>query len=587
MDARQKDPWSNTLISTTAPSQEGTSVRNLLAWLTVERLAWLVVGLLAAALRLAGLAQSPFTPAEAQQAAAALSLTALPASGLSPLLLSLQRLSFLLLDANELFARVWPALAGIALVVLAHQLRPELGRIGALGAAFLLAISPLMLFWSRSATGESFALLAAMALIVALCRARRGQPWIAWIAAALALLVLSSAVGYGVLLLAAPLAVLALAGRPTADRSWLAGALIFVGLAALGATAFFLAPNGLAAAADLPAGWLRQISAPAGYSPFWLLAQVTLGEALALVAGIAGLAIGLRRRNWLAQGLGLWLALGLALLVLRSGRTPADAALLALPLALLAGLAIEAFVAQFGVPGQRAEAAVLIAICLVVLGASAIWLADYLRSLEGAARPVFLYSALAALFMALALLLVFAVVFGRRVTWQAAAIVAALLLGLLTVRMALLTSHNHDPLRWGTVAVDRGAQDGRELTAFLERLAAQRGTDLRDLPVVLIAAPGSEPVPLVRWLTRGAALRSAAGAGGAQPADILVSLADDPAPTGDAGMPPLVGRSFRIAEQWSPAGLRGEPLLRWLLYGEHGTAERVQRAVVWLPAAAQ
>ncbi|MCB0228934.1 MAG: hypothetical protein KDH90_07370, partial [Anaerolineae bacterium] len=132
-----------------------------------------------------------------------------------------------------------------------------------------------------------------------------------------------------------------------------------------------------------------------------------------------------------------------------------------------------------------------------VLGAAAIWLADYVRSLDGTANTVFLFSAAAALVVLVAILVAYFVVFGARVTWQVAVLVAAIALGLLTLRMTAMTSHNHDPLRWGSVASTRGASDGANLTAFLEQLAAQRGTDLRDLPVTLVAAPGTEPSPLL------------------------------------------------------------------------------------------
>lgn len=556
-----------------------------LTWLTVEVLLWAAVGLLAAALRLAGLAARPMDPAEAQQAVAALSGLAAPGAGASPLLLSLQRISFFILQSGEGLARVWPALAGVATVLLVAGLRRDLGRVGALAAATLLAISPLLVFWSRNGTGESFALLAVLLLLVGLSRARRGEPWLVWMAVGLAMVALSSTTAYSVLVLAAPAAVLALVGRRSGDEQpWLTGLLVFVGLVVLGATALFFNPSGFAAAADLPAEWLRQFVRPSGESAFWLLAQLTLGEALALAAGVAGLVIGLKRRNWLALALGLWLALGLALLLVRAGRTAADAALLALPLALLAGIAVEAFAAQFSVAGQRAEAAVLTAACLVVLGASAIWLADYVHSLDATPRPVFLLSAGAALLMLLVILVTYTVVFGARVTWQVAALVGMIALGVLTLRMTTQTGHSQDPTRWSTLASARGAQDGQNLTAFLERLAAQRGTDLRDLPVTVVSAPGVEASPLLRWALRNADLRG--GTGAAAGDAVLVSLADDPPPSASDSSTPLVGRSFRLVERWSPDGLRGNALWNWLLYGQFDGLESQQRAVVWLPAGA-
>jgi hypothetical protein len=52
-----------------------------------------------------------------------------------------------------------------------------------------------------------------------------------------------------------------------------------------------------------------------------------------------------------------------------------------------------------------------------------------------------------------------------------------------------------------------GASGGPELRLALERLAMQRGTDLRDLPVAFLTAPGNETPALLRWYARNAVLR--------------------------------------------------------------------------------
>ena len=251
-------------------------------WLTIERMAYIAIGILALVLRLVGLGQQPMAPGEAAQAMAALDLIghtgALPAGGTSPLLLSLHALTFLVTHASEAAARVWPALAGTLLVLLAYGLREELGRLGALFAALLLAVSSSLVFWSRSATGESFTLLAAMALIVGLAGWRRDPAafarWAIWLAVALALLLLSAPAAYAVLVLIAPLAVLALwpslAPGETAHataQSLKAALIAFVALLLLGATAMFFNPSGLAALADLPATWLGQFAAQRRLQP--------------------------------------------------------------------------------------------------------------------------------------------------------------------------------------------------------------------------------------------------------------------------------------------------------------------------------
>jgi hypothetical protein len=141
-----------------------------LGWITLERLAYIAIAVLALILRLANLHVAPMSPAEAIQAMAALDLVAdrgaLPAAGPARCCSTCTGWSSCSPRPAETSARLLPALAGTATVLLAYGLRAELGRLGALGAASLLAVSSTLVFWSRSATGESLALLAGMALLV-------------------------------------------------------------------------------------------------------------------------------------------------------------------------------------------------------------------------------------------------------------------------------------------------------------------------------------------------------------------------------------------------------------------------------------
>ena len=101
-----------TISTTESPSTHAAIVQ----WLTIERTAYIAIGILALVLRLVGLGQQAMAPGEAAQAMAALDLIrhtgAQPAGGTSPLLLSLHALTFLVTHAAEATARVWPALAG-------------------------------------------------------------------------------------------------------------------------------------------------------------------------------------------------------------------------------------------------------------------------------------------------------------------------------------------------------------------------------------------------------------------------------------------------------------------------------------------
>ena len=57
---------------------------------------------------------------------------------------------------------------------------------------------------------------------------------------------------------------------------------------------------------------------------------------------------------------------------------------------------------------------------------------------------------------------------------------------------------------------------------------------------------------------------------------IYISLADDAPPQAEG----YSGRSYRIAQTWTPDGLRGKALWSWLLYGHVNTLDGEQRAIV-------
>ncbi|MFN2167624.1 MAG: hypothetical protein ACK2U9_15325, partial [Anaerolineae bacterium] len=558
--------------------------RNLLEWLTLERVAYGLALLLAAGLRLVDLGQTPMAPAEAAQAWVALAQVRgealLPPPGTSPLLLSLQYLTFLLAAASELWARFWPTVAGTLLVLLPYGLRRRLGRPAALAAAFLLAISTNLVFWSRSGTGESFAALGALGLVLCLdgyCR-EGVRPWAAWGAASLAVLLMSAPAGYSALLAIAPLALVLLRHRtfcplpgPARQGAMLRAGLILVAALLLGSTALLLVPQGLAALAELPVAWLRELVQPGGYALSTLLLQLVLEETFLLAVGVAGLVLGLRRGDALARGLGIWLAIAL-LLLLRPGRSPADGVVVVLPLALLGGQALAAYAGRLrDLAAQPWEALALAIAGLALLGFTAIWLADYGASPQQVGDRVFLIYAGLGLGLLLALFLLAGLYFGSRVT--ATVGIAVLLLGLLlpSLRASWEMSHNDDGLRWGSLLSTIGATDGPGIPEYLQQLARQAtpyGGDLFDLPVALVVAPGTEPNPLLHWYLRDADVREIAGAGADSGEQVIVALPEESLALGEG----YAGRSYRLTQSWAPTALEGTALWRWLILS------------VWIPA---
>jgi len=110
--------------------------------------------IVAALARLFGLGARPFGADEAARALAALGFVqGQPAdlTAFSPLLTNLNLLLFFVTGAGDFWARLVPALSGIALVALPMlRFRDRLGTGGALAASVLLALSPTFLLFSRS-----------------------------------------------------------------------------------------------------------------------------------------------------------------------------------------------------------------------------------------------------------------------------------------------------------------------------------------------------------------------------------------------------------------------------------------------------
>jgi predicted membrane-bound mannosyltransferase len=137
--------------------------------LTLEVALYLIIALMALGLRLYKLDGRPMQAGEAAQALAAWrAAQGLPQDSAlghaSPLLFTSNMFLFALFGANDFLARLMPALGGALLVIGPYFLRHRLGRMGALAASFLLAISPSTLFFSRYLGGEI--VVAACALVI-------------------------------------------------------------------------------------------------------------------------------------------------------------------------------------------------------------------------------------------------------------------------------------------------------------------------------------------------------------------------------------------------------------------------------------
>jgi len=328
-----------------------------------EVAAWIVVLAVAVALRLIDLGRIPLGVDEAQEALSALRAarygTGVASYYSSPLLLSQNAITFILLGANDVTARLWPAIAGVVLVLIPAALRRRIGRVGALAAGLYLAVSPTMVYVSRHADGAIFTYLGAMITLAAISSLLESGQW-HWALLATggaAVMLSSSARAYGVIAgWTVSLGSLFLLNRRslqervgatlTLPKEWvskLVGGLL-IGVAIL-STGLGWNPGGLSAAGKLLVKWVQRFAAVGRSSPS-PITLILVYEFLAVWLGTAAAVAAWRRRNLFGQFLTFWAVGGVLLLMLAPGRKPLDVGVTLLPLSLLTGASIEGFVSS-------------------------------------------------------------------------------------------------------------------------------------------------------------------------------------------------------------------------------------------------
>jgi hypothetical protein len=231
----------------------------------MERLAYMLLTLLPALVRIMHLGARTLTPAEARTATRAWQ----QAQGLhpvldagNPLLFSLQTLSFWVAGGSDALVRVWPLLATAALPLTLYLMRHWLGRWPALIAATLLTLSPLVNAFARRGDATNFALLAAGLALAGWARWQdersHGIP-LMLTSAVLALL--SGPAGFSVLLALSLFLILAHPAAP-AQRFRLTAANITPALILLltGGTYLFIRADALGLVAVTLTQWLHAFS---------------------------------------------------------------------------------------------------------------------------------------------------------------------------------------------------------------------------------------------------------------------------------------------------------------------------------------
>ena len=577
-----------------------------------EVIAYAGVLVLALVLRLAGLGAQPLSDAEAAQALVSWRLyQAQPLESPlhhSPLLATLNLVTFAVWGAGEFTARLWPALFGVLAAVLPIGLRRQLGAAGAVAASLLLTVSATALYLSRLASGDVAALAGGLAVVVGLVNwlaavveapegaARAWHPVLA--GGGLILLVTSAPIAYSLVVLMLVFAlILGAADRRT--RRWagtLGGALaaewaarrnVYVGMLVVAlaiATAFLFHLRGVGAVVEQPVTWWRgfasgDVAASAATVPYPAILLVSIYEPLILVTGLFGLALALQQRRRFDWLLAVWFLGGLVLDLTRSGRGPGDALLTLVPCALLGGMAVGRLAVSLWRDGAWVREGVMVAAGLVVCTYGYVQLMLYTRAAAGV-----VWLPLAAPVMLILLVVVL---------WQLQDGVAALRGGAITVLVVLFAFNVGTAVRLNytpallPVQPMAGRAAGEGLADLIETLQFVSTERVRD-PMLVSGLADRSVGPAVEWQLRDfSRLRwldspddlvralGDAGSGTDAPEVLVTSLSDLRSDL------PYAGQDFAIRSFGQPQLTSAPALIRWVILRD-AAPRQPDRAILWV-----
>ena len=523
----------------------------------IELIAWFLVLVAAAALRIFSLSLTPLSQAEGGRALGSWSaaqgtvLDAWPGSVLD----ALTALIFRVFGSGDAAARIVPAIAGMVLVASFWLLRPHMGRAPVLVAAILSAISPVFVYDARTVGSQALgAALAVAVAAVVLSFLARPRPRLLIVAATL----LSFGLGTDAVFLGAMLLIglwLVLRGfwqgsddvrvAMTAVRdtgAWLVSALplVLAGLL-LACSRFGTGFSRLRPAAA--ASWSLAFNPTRPGTPWHYLIDVIAGYALpATILGGVGVYLLLRDGSWRERPiLGLlivWLGGGAAVNLFMAGRDPSSLLLTFVPLVLIAGVAVDRIIRSVAV--SRPETIDF------VLGAGLIAAAAY-TVLAGA--ELVTTDVINAWQVWAGLLLMAVCAGGALVRWrQDGAATAAPLLAAAALIAVLADLHGAGSVRSG----------GDEF------LSGQRTTPQGKVFAMLLVANGGgvddvthQSLLPLEWYLRNTI--ASGGHGTAKLFDTNTQL-----PLGFAQS----GEAANVSRIWSPRSLSGTGMLRWWIYRE-------------------
>lgn len=594
---KKKGAGSSTAGGVVIATPATETVRVTPSWWTVEHGLYACLLLAALVVRFLWLGTRPLSPTEAHSAYLAWRNTQaeghVPVLGVSPLAYALQWLTFLLTGGGDASARFWPALAGALLLLLPYGLRDAIGKERALLVALFLALSPQATYWSRHGSGEAFALLAALALVVVLHRwlhdwrqrSEEGEhptfeepgTWHIALGVVIAGALMSAPVVYTALLGVAiglwpQREALARAWHDIGARGRRAAAFAFaISLVGLG-TVFLTDIMALGNVADMAGRYLAGFWQGAGYPWYWVPFRLFADEPLLLVLAVWGGVRAWHRRDALDRVWLAWAVVGL-ILGFRPGRTSADVAILVVPLAFLAADGLWAAVGMLRRPSPTwREEIVLVAAFFVILTFWFMMMAGYLGVGEDRYIP--------AIFVVPLLLVALSLMYGFWLGWQAThrvLIVSLLITGAMWTWMALWVQNLHlaqDAALDGLPGIERTTThpNVRLMVQTLERISAETATDLHEANIDAVLRPGDD---VLRWYLREFRNLREVPSVKSVTADIAITRKDEPELAGYTGM------DWIVTITQLPTDLGGR-VYHWWFYREAPLPQAREEVVVWV-----
>lgn len=578
-------------MTTTETEEQGLHLHSRI---TVEHALYVVVAIVAAILRLPGLSAPPLSPREATEALAIWDQWQ-PASELieigSPIYFSLTGFVTQVLGFSDEIMRLVPVLFGIGLVILPWFLRHKIGKLGALIASLLVAVSPTLTFASRTAGGGSAAIFFGLLMFIAWLRYQESAEvkWFYALVVAAALGLTTAPIFYGFLfsLLLVWLAQAtfgpALFLDENGNRRRLTlpsgsetrtAALLALGVFILGATSFLLRMDGIGAAGDLGAQWLARFTIQAE-PEFWIspILAIIRYELILIIIGLPALIWAIRSDRPYPFFLAYWLVASLLLLLLQRGEM-GNVGLVTIPGLLLIGTFSDAIIGDIR-DWRRLSFSLVI---LIAGGIIFVNLSRYGRLLDADQTVSGTYNILLVFITLMATVTLFAILWG----WDKETVKKGVLAGFLLIIVMVSWS-----IAWWIGRA--GANDTRELlvrsasdddllllASTMRELSWQLDNSERGVQIL-----STVESPALRWYLRDFTNLEMGNA--------LPSSMDTPLIiTTNEQVPELansyIGSDFGFSRLNSPQNISTADLLRWWLFHESLFPMPEERLILWLRA---